>query len=76
MNDSPLLSKMDALLQKHRGGSPIAPASASAPAPASGPPPGAWLPVLIDVIERGTPPTAKASAATPAARPPAEPPAA
>ena len=79
MNDSPLLSKMDALLQKHRGG-PIAPASVSAlaptPAPASGPPPGAWLPVLTDVIERGTPPTARTSASTPAARLPAEPPAA
>lgn len=51
MNDSPLLTKMDALLKKHRGGEAVAPA----PAVVSGPPPGAWLPVLTDVIERGTP---------------------
>lgn len=42
----PLLDKMDALIKKHRG-----PAEGAAmPAP----PPG-WLPVLTEVIKRGTP---------------------
>ena len=59
MNDSPLLSKMDALMKKHRGSGAPAPD----PSPRRAPPPGAWLPVLTDVIERGTPPGAKASAA-------------
>ena len=65
MSDSPLLSKMDALLKKHRGG--VAGddnASAEAP-PAPSPPPGAWLPVLTDVIERGVPPVAPAPVAAP-----------
>lgn len=54
MNDSPLLSKMDALLKKHRGGEAAEPA----PPPGRTPPPGAWLPVLTDLIERGSPPAA------------------
>lgn len=46
-DDAPLLSKMDALLKKHRGGSePVA-------VPAAPP---AWLPVLTQVIERGAVP--------------------
>lgn len=61
MNDSPLLSKMDALLKKHRGGEAAEPA----PPPGRTPPPGAWLPVLTDLIERGSPP-----AAAPAVQPP------
>jgi hypothetical protein len=65
MSDSPLLSKMDALLKKHRGGGMVDPS----PSPKSAPPPGAWLPVLTDVIERGTPPATRASAARPPARP-------
>lgn len=44
---NPLLGKMDALIKKHRG-----PAE---PAPESTPPPG-WLPVLTEVVVRGTPP--------------------
>jgi hypothetical protein len=67
MNDSPLLSKMDALMKKHRGSGVAAPD----PSPRRAPPPGAWLPVLTDVIERGTPPGPKASAARAVA--PAEP---
>ena len=63
MNDSPLLNKMDALMKKHRGSSD-AEATAPAPTPSAispdAPPPGAWLPVLTDVIERGTPPSAAA----------------
>lgn len=54
MNDNPLLSKMDALLKKHRGGEAAEPA----PPPAPTPRPGAWLPVLTDLIERGSPPAA------------------
>lgn len=63
MNDSPLLSKMDALLKKHRGGEAAEPA----PPPGRTPPPGAWLPVLTDLIERGTPPAAPSAHAPPAA---------
>lgn len=48
-HDDPLLSKMDALMRKHRG------EGDSSPTPA--PPPG-WLPVLTQVIERGNPPEA------------------
>ncbi len=74
MSDTPLLNKMDALLKKHRGGgegdsekppTPESPAEQSAP-------PGAWLPVLTQVIERGTPPVAAsphAAAPPPPARP-------
>lgn len=46
----PLLDKMDALIKKHRG-----PAEGAAtPGPPSG-----WLPVLTEVIKRGTPPIQK-----------------
>ncbi|MDT3708006.1 MAG: hypothetical protein ROZ09_14380 [Thiobacillus sp.] len=55
MSDSPLLGKMDALMRKHRGDG-LDPAESM---PANAPPSGAWLPVLTDVIERGTPPADK-----------------
>jgi hypothetical protein len=81
MSDSPLLGKMDALLKKHRGGSEADSAAPSDPAtvPKSGPasertpPPGAWLPVLTDVIERGTPPAMAAPARVTVSTSPAEP---
>jgi len=57
MSDNPLLNKMDALLKKHRGG----PDQASAEDP---PAPDAWLPVLTDVIERGTIPARLAAASS------------
>jgi hypothetical protein len=67
----PLLSKMDALLKKHRGSGedrPDVPAGrGTEQAP---PPPGAWLPVLTDVIARGTPPARPAAAAPAATVPP------
>jgi hypothetical protein len=84
MSDSPLLSKMDALLKKHRGGgeadlgtaSDRAAAAEHVPSPEhTPPPPDAWLPVLTDVIERGNPPAmavaapATVSQPTPAAQP-------
>lgn len=79
MSDSPLLSKMDALLKKHRGGAE-SPPEASAPQSVSAErsaPPDAWLPVLTQVIERGTPPEVPvpavaepAAAVEPAAPPP------
>lgn len=51
-DDAPLLSKMDALLKKHRGeNEPVA----APTAPSSSAPP-AWLPVLTQVIERGAVP--------------------
>lgn len=68
MSDNPLLSKMDALLKKHRG-SPDQASTEDAPAP------DAWLPVLTDVIERGTIPSQlAASASLPPASAPATPP--
>lgn len=71
MSDSPLLSKMDALLKKHRGDAGSG--SESPPGPVAGQsaeqaaPPNAWLPVLTQVIERGSPPLASAPATGPAA---------
>ncbi|MDA8128370.1 MAG: hypothetical protein M0Z73_06695 [Betaproteobacteria bacterium] len=72
MSDSPrsgppdTFSKMDALMKKHRGGVDAGRGEAAAsPPPASGragPPPNAWLPVLTQVIERGTPPATSAPA--------------
>ena len=72
MSDSPLMSKMDALLKKHRGGSAD---THDAPSPSrpteAAPPPDAWLPVLTQVIERGTPPVVPLAAASPEVAPPA-----
>ena len=76
MSDSPLLNKMDALLKKHRGGAEEGTdnnALPAAPPPAQALPPGAWLPVLTQVIERGTPPAGPA-VAMPAAVTPTAPP--
>lgn len=72
MSDSPLLNKMDALLKKHRGSTDQG-STENAPAPE------AWLPVLTDVIERGTLPSHLAASSsappTPAPAPaPATPP--
>ena len=69
MSDSPLLSKMDALLKKHRGGSEDVREVPPAPSPSSehAPPPDAWLPVLTQVIERGTPPAVPVADASPVA---------
>ena len=71
MSDSPLLSKMDALLKKHRGGSEDDSNTDSPPVPLAEPsaPPGAWLPVLTSLIERGTPPVVAHAAAAPAPLP-------
>lgn len=62
MSDSPLMSKMDALLKKHRGGSGDdagTPSNHAVLSDAPKAPPGAWLPVLTQVIERGTPPAVR-----------------
>lgn len=76
MSDSPILSKMDALLKKHRGGgdnpqppnlSEPAAESTIVPAHRSTPPANAWLPVLTQVIERGTPPVVAAPVVSSAA---------
>lgn len=64
MSDAPLLSKMDALLKKHRGEhDPVAEQADPTHhiAPAASPP--AWLPVLTQVIERGAVPDAPAPTA-------------
>ncbi len=71
MSDSPLLSKMDALLKKHRGGAEGEPGDAatelSVPEGQAAAPPDAWLPVLTQVIERGTPPPTQPATAVPVA---------
>ncbi len=68
MSDSPLLSKMDALLKKHRGGIEDSRDAPSGHAPSEqAAPPDAWLPVLTQVIERGTPPAASVAPLPPAA---------
>lgn len=77
MSDSPpperldTLSKMDALLKKHRGGAESGQGEPPASEPAG--PPAAWLPVLTQVIERGTLPAAPISPAPTAAMPPLPP---
>ncbi len=82
MSDSPILSKMDALLKKHRGGGDIPqapdlsePMAEPAPAssPRSAPPANAWLPVLTQVIERAPPPVGVAPAVSLAVTHPPEP---
>ena len=71
MSDSPMLSKMEALMKKHRGDdsstSPTPQAPVTTPELADeptiahrSPPPNAWLPVLTQLIERGTPPPVRA----------------
>lgn len=69
MSDTPFLNKMDALLKKHRGpgdgDSNAPPVSEQAREQAA--PPGAWLPVLTQIIERGTPPAATSPAPPPPA---------
>ena len=66
MSDSPLLSKMEALLKKHRGGENGPEATPEPAAAGHAAPPDAWLPVLTQVIERGTPPAASTPTAPPA----------
>ena len=68
--DEPLLSKMDALLRKHRGDGDATTAAVppAALAAASAPPP-AWLPVLTQVIERGSLPEPASGPAAPAVSP-------
>ena len=46
-SDNPLLGKADALMQKHRGQTEAKPEAAAS---------AAWLPVLTEVVTRGTPP--------------------
>lgn len=81
MSDSPMMSKMDALLKKHRGGgnsvdpvvsNPVAtPELSVSPKPTA--PSNAWLPVLTQVIERGTPPVVAAPVAVAVATLPPQP---
>jgi hypothetical protein len=72
MSESPMLNKMDALLKKHRGAAEneqhASPEQTELRAPTA--PPNAWLPVLTQLIERGTPPLVSAPAASPASEPP------
>lgn len=74
MSDSPpperldTLSKMDALLKKHRGGTGDSRDAPPVHAPSGqAAPPDAWLPVLTQVIERGTPPALAVAPPPPAA---------
>jgi BMFP domain-containing protein YqiC len=71
MSDNPFLSKMDALLKKHRGDDGPEASSGHVDARIEhAAPPDAWLPVLTQVIERGTPPVVPVVAASPPATPP------
>ncbi|MFN3750395.1 MAG: hypothetical protein ACK4SR_03410 [Thiobacillus sp.] len=81
MSDTPFMRQMDALLKKHRGSadpgldtSGLAPQPGDTDARDAAPPPAAWLPVLTDIIERGTPPAPPPATAAPPA-PPSPPPA-
>lgn len=67
------LSKMDALLKKHRGAGESGRDETAAlpPAMREQAPSGAWLPVLTQVIERGTPPVEPPVARSPDPDPPA-----
>ncbi len=56
-SEDPLLHKMDALLKRHRGETKNPPPAPETPPSAA---PG-WLPVLTQVIERGSPPEEPAS---------------
>jgi hypothetical protein len=58
---------MEALLKKHRGGEnePEAAPESTAGTAGHAAPPDAWLPVLTQVIERGTPPVALTPTAPP-----------
>ncbi|HEX7971697.1 MAG TPA: hypothetical protein VF501_05710 [Thiobacillus sp.] len=66
---------MDALLKKHRGGGEsdreVSPERTTASEPAA--PTDAWLPVLTQVIERGTPPATSVPDTSPVVTAPAEP---
>lgn len=59
MSSDPLLSKMDALLKKHRGEAETTPVPNAHPAGEDLPPlpDDAWLPVLTDVVAMGEPST-------------------
>lgn len=65
-DDDPLLSKMDALLKKHRGQGDAPVAAQASRAAASAPQPG-WLPVLTQVLERGAVPEPAAASTEPPA---------
>lgn len=72
MSSDPLLSKMDALLKKHRGENEVTPPAReeAPPAEPDTPPPlpeDAWLPVLTDVVAMG-----EASPEAPEAQAPVE----
>ena len=54
-DNNPLLGKMDALIKKHRG---------PAAEPTQSSPPAGWLPVLTEVLVRGTPPSSTPISAT------------
>ena len=55
MSHNSLFGKVEALMRKHRG-EPISNDDSPMPAERKGPSPDAWLPVLTDVVQRGSPP--------------------
>jgi hypothetical protein len=68
MSRDSLMGKFEALMRKHRGG---AEADETQPfqTERQAPSPDAWLPVLTDVVQRGSPPDAAEEQARPAAAP-------
>ena len=65
MSRDSLMGKFEALMRKHRGGTEAAEAQPFQPE-RQAPSPDAWLPVLTDVVERGSPPDAAEEQARPA----------
>jgi hypothetical protein len=55
MSENSLFGKVEALMRKHRGTN-MDPSDSGPPATRLAPSPDAWLPVLTDVIRRGSPP--------------------
>ena len=66
MSRDSLMGKFEALMRKHRGGAEEVLAQ-PLPTERQAPSPDAWLPVLTDVVKRGSPPDAAVEQARPAA---------
>lgn len=65
MSQDSLMGKFEALMRKHRGGAE-APAAPHVPTERQAPSPDTWLPVLTDIVQRGSP-TAAVEGQPPAA---------
>lgn len=66
MSRDSLMGKFEALMRKHRGGAEAAETQPFQTERQQAPSPDAWLPVLTDVVQRGSPPDAADEQARPA----------